>query len=401
MRAGERCEDKVDADTTLLLEGETDIQVVSGEAEVFGCPVNKVHVVKGKITPVYFKKDSTIRLKGKSVPVNGSTIPEVWEDLVKEDFRWIFLFGSSDSGKSSLATYLLNKREDIKWAIDLDIGQTSIVHPCAMGVSRVEKKIMSLSQAEMHEGYFVGSNSPMGNEMRCLRGVNRLNSLNTNDGAVIDSTGWISGKRARDYKLSKLEILNPDVVVCFGDVPYYLADYNVFPVESFVMRKRSREARKSIRESIYHQWLKDSTKKILDGSLLRNVTLFKGEEVDHNFLSELMEEEIIFAEKGYDFLNIYLEKDLDVGFELIKALKEIYDVEDVCIIDLHQFEGVLAGLYGERYLGLGLVEEVGTRNKTITITTPVEEEITGIELGMLKLENGAEAAVNIPKRFYW
>lgn len=401
MVAGEKREQEVDVDTTLLIEGDADLQVVSGEAEVFGCPITKVHVVKGKVTPVYFKKGSVIRLRGNSVPVNGSTIPDAWEDLVKESYNRILLFGSSDSGKSSLATYLLNKRDDIKWALDLDIGQASIVHPCAMGISRVEDKIISLSQAEMHEGYFVGSTSPTGNEMRCLRGVKMLNSLTAGEGAVIDSTGWISGKRARDYKLTKLEILNPDVVVCFGEVPYYLADYNVISMESFVMKKRSREARKSIRESIYNHWLENPHKKELDCSLISNATLFKGEEADRHFLSELMEEEILFAEKGYDFLNIYLNKDLEIGFELIKALKEIYDVEDVCIINIHQFKGVLAGLYGERYLGMGLVEEVDIKNRAITISTPVKEKITSIELGMLKLENGTEAAVDIPKRFYW
>ncbi|MFO7968003.1 MAG: hypothetical protein R6U44_10445 [Archaeoglobaceae archaeon] len=31
----------------------------------------------------------------------------------------------------------------------------------------------------------------------------------------------------------------------------------------------------------------------------------------------------------------------------------------------------------------------------------VEEEIASIELGMMELESRTEAAVNIPKRFYW
>ncbi len=401
MVADERSEKEIEADTTLLIEGDADLQVVSGEAEVFGCPVSNIHIVNGKVLPFYFKENSTVKVRGKSIPVKGSTIPDAWEKLVKEGYREIFLLGNSDSGKSSLATYLLNKREDVKWAIDLDIGQASIVHPCAMGVSKVEKKIISLSQAEMNEAYFVGSTSPTGNEMKCLRGINKLNSLTGGEGAVIDTTGWTDGKRARDYKLTKLEILNPDVVVCFGEIPYYLADYNAIHVEPFVTKKRSREVRKSIRESMYLEWLENPHTRELDGSIIGNVTLFKGEEADRQFLNELIEEEILFAEKGYDFLNVYLNKGVEVGFELIKALKELYEVEDVCIVNLHQLKGVLAGLYSDSYLGMGLVEEVDVQNRTITVITPVEEEITSIELGMLKLENGTEAAVNIPKRFYW
>lgn len=402
MVEGEDYEKEVEEDTTLLLEGDADFQLISGEAEVFGCPVNKIHVAKGKVVPFYFKKNSTIKIRGKSIPVEGSTIPESWEKLVDEDYKRIFLFGGSDGGKSSLATYILNKKEDIDWAIDLDIGQASIAHPCAMGVSKPETKMVSLSQAKMHEGYFIGSTSPTGNEMKCLRGVKKLSSLTANEGAVIDTTGWTSGKRARDYKLTKLEILCPDVVVCFGEIPYYLADYNVIPGETFVMKKRSKEARKAIRESMYLQWLENPAVKEFDCSLIRNATLFKGEaDVDRHFLQELIEEEILFAEKGYDFLNIYLDKDIEVGFELIKALKEMYNVEDVNILNPHQFKGVLAGLYGEKYLGMGLVEELELQKEVITIQTPVEEGITGIELGMLKLENGSEAQVNIPKRFYW
>ncbi|MFP3908888.1 MAG: Clp1/GlmU family protein [Archaeoglobaceae archaeon] len=401
MVAGERSEKKVDADTTLLIEGDADLQLISGEAEVFGCPVTKAHIVKGKVTPFYFEEDSIIKLRGNSIPVKGSTIPDSWKELAREAYKKIFLFGSSDKGKSSLATYLLNKREDIEWAIDLDIGQSSVAHPCAMGVSRVEEKIISLSQAKMHDGYFTGSTSPTGNEMKCLRGVKRLNSLTAGEGAVIDTTGWTSGKRARDYKLTKLEILNPDVIICFEQVPYYLADYNVVPVEPFVMKKRSREVRKSIRESTYLQWLEGSHIKEFDCSLINNAALFKGEEADRHFLNELLEEEFLFAEKGYDFLNIYLNKDVDVGFELIKALKEIYNVEDVSIINPHQFKGVLAGLYGGKYLGMGVVEEVDIMKRTITVRAPVKEKITRIELGMLKLEDGTEGAANIPKRFYW
>ncbi|MFP4558475.1 MAG: hypothetical protein ACLFO6_03170, partial [Archaeoglobaceae archaeon] len=67
----------------------------------------------------------------------------------------------------------------------------------------------------------------------------------------------------------------------------------------------------------------------------------------------------------------------------------------------HQFKGVLAGLYGGKYLGMGVVEEVDIMKRTITVRAPVKEKITRIELGMLKLEDGTEGAANIPKRFYW
>ena len=395
----------VEKDTTLLVEGYAEVKV-KGNAEVFGCPVDNLIVEHGKIVPVYFLDDSEVEISGNYIAVSGCTIPKSWIELVetieREGYERIFLFGETDSGKSSLATYLANKLSGKKWIVDLDIGQADVAHPCAMGFGLTEGGITSISQVEMIDGFFVGLISPTGKEARCLQGVsyvfNRLEEYKSDgDKVIIDSTGWVKGKKAKYYKLAKLEIIKPDLVVCFGEVPYYLKNFNTFKVDSFVLKKRSREVRSAIRSRIYEKWLENCEVRQfeLDKIELGNTTLFKGEKIE--FLEGVLDVKVLFAEKGYDFLNVCVEKAVEVGLELIKALLDVYDVRDICIFSIDQLKGLLVGLYNDRYLGCGLLENIDLEKRVIEIKTPVKEDIKRIEFGEIKLdENYKEVVVRVP-----
>jgi polynucleotide 5'-hydroxyl-kinase GRC3/NOL9 len=395
----------VEKDTTLLVEGYAEVKV-KGNAEVFGCPIENLIVEHGKIVPVYFLDDSEVEISGNYIAVSGCTIPKSWIELVetieREGYERIFLFGETDSGKSSLATYLANKLSGRKWIVDLDIGQADVAHPCAMGFGLTEGGITSISQVDMIDGFFVGLISPTGKEARCLQGVsyvfNKLEEYKSDgDKVIIDSTGWVKGKKAKYYKLAKLEIIKPDLVVCFGEVPYYLKNFNTFKVDSFVLKKRSREVRSAIRSRIYEKWLENCEIRQfeLDKIELGNTTLFKGEKIE--FLEGVLDVKVLFAEKGYDFLNVCVEKAVEVGLELIKALLDVYDVKDICIFSIDQLKGLLVGLYNDRYLGCGLLENIDLEKRVIEIKTPVKDDIKRIEFGEIKLdENFKEVVVRVP-----
>ncbi len=393
----------VEKDTTLLIEGYAEVKV-KGEAEVFGCRVERLEVEKGKIVPLYILEDSEVEVTGNYIAVKGSTIPKSWNELVelieRENYKKIVLFGETDSGKSSLATYLANKLKGGKWIVDLDIGQADVAHPCAMGFGYTEGQITSISQVEMVDGFFVGVISPTGKESRCLQGVasvfQKLEKIVKDEYVIVDTTGWVKGKKARAYKLAKFEIIEPDLIVCFGDAPYYLKDFNVFKVDSFVLKKRSREIRSEIRSRIYESWLEGSdVRRFKVGEVeLGNTTLFKGEQIE--FLEGVLDARVLFAEKGYDFLNVCVEEEVNVGLELIKALLDVYDVRDVCIFSIDQLKGLLVGLYNERYLGCGLLRDIDIESREIEIETPVKEDVRKIEFGEVKLENFKEVVVRVP-----
>jgi len=107
--------------------------------------------------------------------------------------------------------------------------------------------------------------------------------------------------------------------------------------------------------------------------------------------------DVVFVEKGLDFLNICVGNQIEVSFELIKALKELYGVEDVNIFTLQQLEGLLVGLYNERYLGVGIIKRVDLEERKLEILTPVRGSIAKIEFGEIRLdENMRESLVRIP-----
>ncbi len=398
---------RVERDTTLLIEGKARVRV-EGNANVFGCRVEELTVPEGKILPLYIVEDSEVDVDGNYITVKGSTIPKSWYELVEyveeNDIERIVLFGDTDSGKSSLATFLANELKGGKWIVDLDIGQSDIAHPCAMGFGYTEGGITSISEVKMQDGCFVGIISPTGREARCLRGVasifRKLDGLvRGDDRIIVDTTGWIRGRRAREYKLAKLEIIDPDVIVCFGEAPYYLRKFETFVVDSFVLKKRSREMRSNIRSGIYSKWLENADVfRFKVGEVeLDGTTLFKGERIE--FLEGVLDAKVIFAEKGSDFLNVCVEREIEVGGELVRALLEIYDVRDVCIFSPSQLRGLMVGLYDGtgRYLGFGLIEKVDAEEKVMEVRTSVRGDVARLEFGEIRLtEDLKETVIRVP-----
>ena len=380
--------------STLLVEGEAEVEV-EGKAEVFGCPVEKLRVPKGRVVPVLILEKSLVRISGVSgscIRLSGSTIPESWEKLAKSDFNSIFIFGDVDSGKSSLATFLVNRMDGSKDVFDLDIGQSDIAHPGAMGYSLSTGRVLHISQLQMQDGCFIGSISPAGRESICLKAVAKLNKLRRGDRAVFDSTGWVRGRKARDYKLAKLEILEPEVIACFGEVPYYLDGYDVLQVDSFVVKRRSRELRCKIREEVYRENLNGALKRVFrvdqGGIRLGNTSLFSGEEIN----LEGIVDSAVYAERGYDFLNVFTSTPHKSSPGVIKSLCEIFEVQEVNIVCVDELKGLMVGLYGKQgesgeiYLGMGLLESIDFENREIEVFTGIRENVSRVEFGEIRLQ---------------
>lgn len=375
--------------STLLVEGEAEVEI-EGRAEVFGCPVERLRVPRGRVVPVLILENSLVRISGNCIRLSGSTIPESWERLAESDFDSIFIFGDVDSGKSSLATFLVNRMPGSKDVFDFDIGQSDIAHPGAMGYSFTTSRVLHISQLQMQDGYFIGSISPAGRESLCLKAISKLKRLRRGERGIFDSTGWVRGRKARDYKLAKLEILEPEVVACFGEKPYYLEDFNTVEVESFVVKRRSRELRCEIREEVYREKLDGAFTRIFkveEGVKLGNTTLFSGEEVNLEGIIEA-----VYAERGYDFLNVITSTPQKPSPGVIRSLSEIFEVQEVNMVSLEELEGLMVGLYGrqgeggEKYLGMGLLESIDFENREIGVFTGIRESISRIDFGEIRLQ---------------
>lgn len=132
----------------------------------------------------------------------------------------VMLVGGTDTGKSTLATFLANvaiARGIFPCIIDGDIGQGDLAPPAAIGAALVRAQVADLRDIETTHYEFVGSLTPSGSErlvarrMRSMlartRRTSRLQIINT-DGYVTD--GGVA------YKRMLVRAAAPDAIVCVG-----------------------------------------------------------------------------------------------------------------------------------------------------------------------------------------
>ncbi len=372
----------VEAGKTVLARGKVK---VAGNAEVLGS--RRADFESDKFVPIYCIEDCEILVEGDYEVLEGCTIPDSWKKLAEKDWEVLFIYGGVDRGKSTLAAYLANKVGGA-WVLDLDIGQSDIAHPGAMGYG-FAKDIVSLSEVEMRNGFFVGCISPTGREARCLRGVARLwKELEKLEGRkIVDTTGWIRGRRAREYKLAKLEIISPDLIASFEGNPAFLEDYEVFEVESGKVVQRSREQRAEARAASYARWLRNARKRRID------FRIFDGRELPKEFIEDVLAAKVHFVRRGDGYLLICLESKKEVESAILRGLRELYDVDEVFVISKEDLRGIVAGLYrGRKYLGMGLLS---VEDGDVVIETPVDD-FDRIEVGEFRFDGEKEYIIRLP-----
>lgn len=371
----------VPAGCTILAKGRVSIE---GNAEVIGSDKIKSFESE-KFVPIYCLENCKVDLDGEYRLLDGSTIPGTWKKLAEEDWETIFLYGNVDSGKSTLATYLANKVGGA-YILDLDIGQAEIAHPGAMGYG-FAKDIVALSDVKMINGFFVGSTTPQGREVKCLRGVAKLwKDLKKLEGKkIVNTTGWVRGKRAKEYKMAKIEIISPDLVVSFEGKP--LEDLETYEVEKGYTVKRDKIERLKARCEAYSKFLKNAKVFELERRRVKlKPDLLQGKDVS-DFISMVLGTKVSFAKLGEDFLSICTQKEVEIDYVIVKELKELYGIEDVFVFTENELRNVVVGLYkGGKYLGMGLLSVIGEK---ITIESQLLD-FDLVEIGETRFDAGRE-----------
>lgn len=149
---------------------------------------------------------------------------EVGARLLAGSGRKVVVIGESDSGKSTLTTFLVNlalrmgRRVGV---VDGDVGQGDLAPPCAVGASKVAAEIADLRDVRGHRLGFVGATSPRGFEGVVNEEVQRLETGLEKEGVdliVVNTDGYVREGGA-DHKISLSKALRPDCVVCLGSEP--------------------------------------------------------------------------------------------------------------------------------------------------------------------------------------
>ncbi|MDQ4023645.1 MAG: hypothetical protein M3224_07980, partial [Thermoproteota archaeon] len=205
---------------------------LAGTAYVLGKDVSDgvVLVGAGKILP--FEIDSLCQINinldegGESwLADQYSAGTTMWQEIVNkiliEKFRTILLIGDTDTGKSSLATFIVNLalKKGLKPAvIDADMGQGDLAPPTAIGGTIIENPITDLRNLDAQFYEFVGNTSPVGFEDVTINAIKQIVKKITTDSdiCIINTDGYIHNNGI-DYKVKMAKNLRSDLVVCLGE----------------------------------------------------------------------------------------------------------------------------------------------------------------------------------------
>jgi polynucleotide 5'-hydroxyl-kinase GRC3/NOL9 len=203
-----------------------------GTAYVLGKDVSDSSVLigAGKILPFEIASSCQINITldqgGESwLADQYSAGTAMWKKIVNkillEKFKTILLIGDIDTGKSSLATFIVNSalKKGCKPAvIDADMGQGDLAPPTAIGGTIIENPITDLRNIGAQFFEFIGNISPVGFEDVTINAIKRIVRKITIDSdiCIINTDGYIHNNGI-NYKVKMAKRLRSDLVICLGE----------------------------------------------------------------------------------------------------------------------------------------------------------------------------------------
>ena len=184
----------------------------------------------------------------------------------------VMVIGAPDSGKTTLARFLvreLSHRGEPVAYIDGDMGQSMLGPPTTLGMAVWDGHLEDLEKAEPDAVYFVGSTSPRGHGLETLVGLKRL--LERSRGgrdlfAIVDTTGYVTGRDALELKYQKIGLLAPRHIVAVqrhGEIEHILRTQEGRPgflihrlSSPAVVKTRSPEERRLYRLRRFREYFK-------------------------------------------------------------------------------------------------------------------------------------------------
>lgn len=394
---------RVEAGKTVVVKGPASISLVEGRANILGYPMNPkrpVVVKSWRARPVYVEEDSLFKYTcgegGEIEVVEGDTVPHEWRETVSEISQLgkvtVSVYGSIDSGKTSLATLTANLLAASSEAayLDLDIGQSSICPPTTIGYVYLKRPVPEISTLRAEEGEAVGYTSPAPLVARhveaCKKLLKKLYERRGEVSVVADLDGWVSGGAAVSHKIMLMEVVKPTHILSIGGVPGEIREFceergveiRELP-QPPIVRRREPEARKRLREMSYERFLRRSAVRRLQASW-----------VELESIGGDKNPRTVF-EKAVQLASSYLEEQgLIVDVEKSKILEEL----------ARKRVGILSYVYGldDGFRGIGLLMALNLRKNYLKIYTPFQEQIKRLSVGSIILSASGEELYSTPPK---
>ncbi|QOJ78440.1 hypothetical protein IG193_06705 [Infirmifilum lucidum] len=383
---------------TLIAHGPARVRVLEGSVHVFGATLgagSEAFAEPTRSLPLHATENTKLHVETGSFSLfEGDTTPGEWyslaETILEEGLRRVIVVGDVDSGKTSLVTLLVNalagggRRVAV---IDADVGQKSIGPPGTVGLGVTDRQVYTLTSIEMHDAFFIGSNTPSGILHRSLTGVALLlrKAEKLSDFTVIDTTGWVTDSEGRELKLFKAFLTEPDLVVLVGD-PRTLAQIERPLKKLFrVVRvprpravfERRREDRREYRRWMYSKYLSRATVKSVDIESIDmayafSFTGFPLTPSEKAKLEGILGVGVLYAERSDDHLGaVVLSQPIQQAVELAKNVLGVRHARIISGFEL--VHSVVGFMSREKYCeGIGVITSFNPHEKQISVLTQVE-----------------------------
>ncbi|MEM2634907.1 MAG: Clp1/GlmU family protein [Nitrososphaerales archaeon] len=395
----------------LLVKGPASVKVKSGEVSVLGLPlkINQVVVVrKNKVLPFELINDSSIIItlgeNGDYSVEQGNVGTKIWDSVVNRVFmnktlpRKVILIGETDSGKSTLATYLINLAlsKGLRVGIvDGDVGQNDLGPPGSVCAKIVEKPIFDLRDLSADRLNFIGVTSPRYKMVENIL-MNSLSDLVNDisrvvDLCIINTDGYVS-EGGIEYKLNLVNNLKPDLIIYLksieGGFELYKRLIEYLSLDKVMVAERSKKFVKSRSERIerrvsqYHKFLRDSKRIKIN---LNSLKL--------NFLGNIYSENQIISE---GLMKIGSNGSLIINQSMSENVIKIQDNYKIVLMSRASLQGMFIALgIKDCVKGFGIIQRVFP-NFDINILTPIEDEFDLIFLSLINLAPNLREEYIIP-----
>lgn len=310
----------------------------------------------------------TIGSRGDYRVQSGRLGVRIWEPVAERILqtgslkRKVMIIGETDSGKSTLATYLLNMAISLGLKVGLidgDIGQSDICPPGSVGSALVDGRVFDLRDVKANYVAFVGATSPRDVSwlvVNQIAEVIRLIEERTPDLYLINTDGYVT-EEGVEYKVNMIEQLAPDLVLCtskedslYSEVERKVENYEVARLDPPEKISKSQTDRLNRRLSQYRRFLQYGSKRVYDIRLLKLRFLNNTYFYDASSYASVPWRTALYAGKTSSGNELLISKEGLAGIQFFK---------NMIVFSRGSFMGMFVGLgLGSSLSGFGLVQRI-------------------------------------------
>lgn len=305
------------------------------------------------------------------------------------------LLGDTDVGKTTFARLLVNrlvKAGQRAAFLDADVGQSEVGPPACMGLAFIESPTLALSDLSPHALAFVGSNTPHGHALEYIGAVHHLATLAGASAGplIVDTPGYLHGAGARRLHQTTFELLSPKYVVALqqgeGLNPIILpflrhANCQVLtpPVPAVIGKKPPayRTQRRAMRFASYFQNAELHTY-AFDDMAFMGTWMGSGTPLAAHLLAFVRQTlaahtKVYYGELCNRHLGLMVSDPLPPQFSALGVVQRELAVRALTVTSAPRLKHLLVGLESGqgKLLGLGVLQALDFRRRTLGVVTPV------------------------------